>query len=66
MVDDLFNRENVLAGAAVVVREEDGKVAIKEEIGDDSWEGTVSGGLIGLLIGVLGGPLGVIVGGRRG
>lgn len=38
----------------------------KDQIGGDSWEGTASGGLIGLLIGVLGGPLGVIVGGATG
>ena len=53
-------------GAAVVVRGEDGKIVSKEQIGDESWEGTASGGLIGLLIGVLGGPLGVIVGGATG
>ena len=53
-------------GAAVVVRGEDGKIESKEQIGDESWEGTASGGLIGLLIGVLGGPLGVIVGGATG
>jgi uncharacterized membrane protein len=53
-------------GAAVVVRQEDGKVVTQEEIGDASWEGTASGGLIGLLVGVLGGPLGVLVGGVTG
>lgn len=53
-------------GAAVVVRGEDGQIVSKEQIGDESWEGTASGGLIGLLIGVLGGPLGVIVGGATG
>jgi uncharacterized membrane protein len=53
-------------GAAVVVREEDGKVVTKEEIGDESWEGTVGGGLIGLLVGVLGGPVGVLIGGATG
>jgi uncharacterized membrane protein len=53
-------------GAAVVVREEDGKVVTKEEIGDESWEGTVGGGLIGLLVGVLGGPVGVLIGAATG
>ena len=53
-------------GAAVVIRGEDGKVVTKEQIGDESWTGTASGGLIGLLIGVLGGPLGIIVGGASG
>ena len=53
-------------GAAVVVRDDDGKLVTKDEIGDESVEGTVSGGLVGLLIGVLGGPLGVLVGGATG
>jgi uncharacterized membrane protein len=53
-------------GAAVVARGEDGKIATKDEIGDESVEGTVSGGLVGLLVGVLGGPLGVLVGGATG
>lgn len=53
-------------GAAVVVREEDGKIVTKEQIEDESWEGTASGGLVGLLVGVLGGPLGVLVGGATG
>ena len=53
-------------GAAVVVREEDGKIVTKEEIEDSKWEGTVSGGLVGLLVGVIGGPLGVLIGGATG
>jgi uncharacterized membrane protein len=53
-------------GAAVVVRDGDGKVATKDQIGDESVEGSVGGGLVGLLIGVLGGPLGVLVGGATG
>jgi uncharacterized membrane protein len=53
-------------GAAVVVRGDDGKIVTKDQIGDESVEGTVGGGLVGLLVGVLGGPLGVIVGGATG
>jgi uncharacterized membrane protein len=53
-------------GAAVVVRDDDGKIVTKDQIGDESVEGTVGGGLVGLLIGVLGGPLGVLVGGATG
>ena len=53
-------------GAAVVVRDDDGKIATKDQIGDESIEGTVGGGLVGLLVGVLGGPLGVIIGGATG
>ncbi|MGZ6691880.1 MAG: DUF1269 domain-containing protein [Solirubrobacteraceae bacterium] len=53
-------------GAAVVVREQDGKIVTKEQIEDESWDGTASGGLVGLLVGVLGGPLGVLIGGATG
>ena len=53
-------------GAAVVVRDDDGKIVTKDQIGDESVEGTVTGGLVGLLVGVLGGPLGVLVGGATG
>jgi uncharacterized membrane protein len=53
-------------GAAVVVREEDGKVVTKEEIEDERWEDTAAGGLIGLLEGVLGGPIGILIGGVTG
>jgi uncharacterized membrane protein len=52
--------------AAVVVRSDDGRVIVKDQIGDDSLVGTASGGLVGLLIGVLGGPLGVLIGGATG
>ena len=53
-------------GAAVVVREQDGKIVTKEQIEDESRDGTASGGLVGLLVGVLGGPLGVLIGGATG
>jgi uncharacterized membrane protein len=53
-------------GAAVVVRDDDGKLVTKDQIGDESVEGTVGGGLVGLLVGVLGGPFGVLVGGATG
>ncbi len=53
-------------GAAVVVRDEDGKIVTREQTADESWEGTASGGLIGLLAGVLGGPIGIVIGGASG
>jgi uncharacterized membrane protein len=53
-------------GAAVVTREQDGKITIKDQFGQESYEDTVGGGLLGLLIGVLGGPIGVLVGGATG
>jgi uncharacterized membrane protein len=55
-----------LSGAAVVERKDDGTIDIKDEVGDLGWEGTATGGMIGLLIGVIGGPLGVLIGGATG
>jgi uncharacterized membrane protein len=52
--------------AAVVTREEDGRITINDQFGQDSFEDTAGGGLLGLLVGVLGGPLGVLVGGATG
>ena len=53
-------------GAAVVTREQDGKITIKDQFGQESYQDTAGGGLLGLLVGVLGGPLGVLVGGATG
>ena len=53
-------------GAAVVVRDPDGRLDVKSEVGDAPFAGTASGGLIGLLIGIIGGPLGVLIGGTYG
>ena len=53
-------------GAAVVVREDDGKLVEKDEFGEDNYAGPAGGGLIGLLVGVLGGPIGVLIGGATG
>jgi osmotically-inducible protein OsmY/uncharacterized membrane protein len=55
-----------LSAGAVVTREPDGQITIKDQYGEESIAGTAGGGLIGLLVGVLGGPLGVIVGGATG
>ena len=55
-----------IAGAAVVVRDADGRVDVKSEVGDTPYAGTASGGIIGLLIGIIGGPLGVLIGGTYG
>jgi uncharacterized membrane protein len=55
-----------LAGAAVVVRNEDGGIVVKDQAGDIGYEGTAAGGILGLLIGVIGGPFGVLVGGATG
>jgi len=55
-----------LRAAAVVARDANGGVAVKDEVGDDGVEGTATGGILGLLIGILGGPLGVLIGGATG
>jgi uncharacterized membrane protein len=55
-----------LEGAAVVQRHEDGTIAIKDEVGDIGYEGTATGGIVGLIVGVLGGPIGVLLGGATG
>jgi uncharacterized membrane protein len=51
---------------AVVARSEDGTIAMKDQFGEETVEGTVTGGLLGLVIGVLGGPFGVLIGGATG
>jgi len=55
-----------LEGAAVVMRHEDGTIAIKDEVGDIGYTGTATGGIIGLIVGILGGPIGVLLGGATG
>jgi uncharacterized membrane protein len=55
-----------LEGAAVVLRHEDGTIAIKDEVGDIGYAGTATGGVVGLIVGVLGGPIGVLLGGATG
>jgi uncharacterized membrane protein len=52
--------------AAVVKREADGSVTVKDRVGSDELVGTASGGLVGLLVGVIGGPLGMLLGGSYG
>ena len=55
-----------LRAGAVVAREDDGSIAVRDQYAEDSMTGTASGGLIGLLVGIFGGPLGVLVGGATG
>jgi uncharacterized membrane protein len=55
-----------LEGAAVVMRHEDGTIAIKDEVGDIGYAGTATGGVVGLIVGILGGPIGVLLGGATG
>jgi uncharacterized membrane protein len=64
---ELDSREDIhVHGAAVVAREDDGKLVIKEQFSEKDYDETVGGGLIGLLVGVLGGPLGILIGGATG
>ena len=55
-----------LQAAAVIFREDDGDVVVKDQLGSEPFVGTASGGMLGLLIGILGGPLGVLIGGTYG
>jgi uncharacterized membrane protein len=55
-----------LQGAAVVTREPNGGITVKEQYGEEGWQDTAGGGLLGVLVGVLGGPLGILVGGVSG
>jgi uncharacterized membrane protein len=55
-----------LAEGAIVIRHDDGRVETKDVVGDDSYTGTATGGLIGLVIGIIGGPFGVLLGGATG
>ena len=53
-------------GAAVVTRDEDGRVVTKDATGAKEPLGIATGGIVGLLIGILGGPLGILIGGTTG
>ena len=67
MLKDLDAQQRLsLQAAAVVVRGEDGKIVVKDQVGGDEFAGTAGGGLIGVLVGILGGPLGVLLGGSYG
>lgn len=55
-----------LGGAAVVLRNQDGQIETKDEIGDPDFAGTATGSIVGVIVGVLGGPLGILVGGYTG
>ena len=52
--------------AAIVQREEDGRIVTKDSVDSKQFAGTATGGLIGLLVGILGGPFGVLIGGATG
>ena len=55
-----------IAGAAVVTRDDEGRVEVKSEVGNDTYVGSASGGVIGVLVGIIGGPLGMLLGGTYG
>jgi uncharacterized membrane protein len=55
-----------LQAASVVVRDADGQLVVKDQVGSNEYAGAAGGGLVGLLIGIVGGPLGVLIGGTYG
>lgn len=56
----------LLVNAAVMVKEDDGKLSIKETEDVSSGKGALFGAVAGGLIGLLGGPVGVIIGAAAG
>jgi uncharacterized membrane protein len=67
VLNELASQRQIgLAEAAVVIRDDDGHIDVKDQVADEGFAGTASGGLVGLLIGILGGPLGVLIGGATG
>lgn len=56
----------VLVNAAVMTKDQNGKVAIKETDDVDAGRGALFGAIAGGLVGLLGGPAGVIVGAAAG
>jgi uncharacterized membrane protein len=67
MLNELASQGQIgLTETAVVIRDEDGHIDVKDQVADEGFAGTASGGLVGLLIGILGGPLGVLLGGATG
>ena len=56
----------MLVNAAVMVKDEKGKVKMRETQDVDSKRGAIFGAIAGGLIGLLGGPAGVIVGAAAG
>src|SRR5204863_1582174 len=53
--------ERELVEASIVERDLDGQLTMKSEVGKDHYEGTATGGIVGLLVGVISGPLGMLV-----
>jgi uncharacterized membrane protein len=56
----------LLVNAAVMVKDENGKISIKETEDVSSGKGALFGAIAGGIIGLLGGPVGVIVGAAAG
>lgn len=52
--------------AAMVAKEEDGKIRLRQTRDVMPGQGAASGGWVGALVGIIGGPLGVLAGGALG
>lgn len=55
-------KELTLRSAAVVERDQSGKLQIKDSYDDETGVATAGGGLVGMLVGVLAGPYGMLLG----
>jgi uncharacterized membrane protein len=59
----LSDQQQVTArSAAVVERDESGKLEVKDSFDSDTGVATVGGGFMGMLLGVIGGPVGMVLG----
>jgi uncharacterized membrane protein len=63
VLKSLSDQHKVTArSGAVVERDQDGKLQIKDSFDADSGVATVGGGFMGMLLGIIGGPVGMLLG----
>ncbi len=63
----LVKRDSVgMEDAAIVTKDEDGKIRLRQTRDVMPGQGAASGGWVGALVGIIGGPVGMIAGGALG
>lgn len=55
-----------MADAAIVTKDENGKIALRQTRDVSGGQGAASGGWVGALVGIIGGPVGMLAGGALG
>lgn len=68
ILNDLRERETIagVPRAAIVVKDEQGNVAVRQTHESDTAEGAAVGAILGGIVGLLGGPVGVAIGAAAG